>query len=82
MSGTQKALLLAMLERNLELILTFMDEESKAEKEEELGHYIDAAVSFIEREGVSLDFDDISDCTLVVMYASWIYEKRRDPSAR
>ena len=74
----QLATLLVMLENNLELILDFMDNEARQSKEMELTQYIQTGVDFIEREGITLNLDDISDCVLVVMYANWLYDRRKD----
>lgn len=74
----QKATLLRMLEYNLELIFDYMDAEAKAQKEEQLGYYIDAAISFIEREGIKIDYTEIGDNMLITMYASYLYDKRMD----
>ncbi len=30
----------------------------------------------IEREGATLDLDEISDCNLVIMYTAWLWRKR------
>ena len=68
--------LLTMLESNLELILDFYDSEAKAQKEAELTVYLEAAQKYIKTEGINLDLDEVGDCLLVVMYASWLYEKR------
>lgn len=77
-TNEQKATLLKMLEYNLELIFDYMDAEAKAQKEEQLGYYIDSAIKFIEREGVKLNYTDIGDNMLITMYASYLYEKRMD----
>lgn len=77
-SQEQLSIMISMLKNNLELITEYMDSEAKQNKEFELTTYINAAISFIEREGITLNFDDISDETLVVMYASWLYDKRKD----
>lgn len=74
----QLATLLVMLENNLELILDYMDNEARQSKEMELTQYIQTGANFIEREGVTLNLDDISDCVLVVMYANWLYDRRKD----
>lgn len=74
----QQATLLVMLENNLELMFDYMDDESRESKENQLMQYIYSGVSFIEREGITLKLDDISDCMLVTMYASWLYDKRKD----
>lgn len=77
-TNEQKATLLKMLEYNLELIFDYMDAEAKAQKEEQLGYYIDSAIKFIEREGVKLNYTDIGDNMLITMYASYLYDKRMD----
>lgn len=74
----QKATLLKMLEYNLELIFDYMDAEAKAQKEEQLGYYIDSAIKFIEREGIVIDYTDVGDNMLITMYASYLYDKRMD----
>lgn len=70
--------LLVMLEANLEIITDYMDAAAAAAKETELGQYISAAKSMIATEGITLDLADIRDCMLVVMYAGWLYDKRKD----
>lgn len=77
-TGKQKAVLLKMLENNLELYLAYYDEEAKETKENELMIYIETSIRFIEEEGIELDLDLVSDCTLITMYASWLYDKRKD----
>lgn len=72
--------LLVMLKSNLEIITDYMDIEARAAKDTELTQYIDSAKNFITREGITLSLDDISDCQLIVMYASWLYEKRKSYS--
>lgn len=72
------ATLITMLSANLELLTTWMDEEAKTQKENELGFYLSTAADFIEREGITLDLDVVSDEMLVVMYASYLYDKRHD----
>lgn len=69
--------LLVMLKTNLEIITDYMDEEAKAAKDRELRTYIDSAEAFMRREGITPSLDDISDCQLIVMYAGWLYEKRK-----
>lgn len=32
----------------------------------------------IKREGINLDLEDIADCNLVVMYASYLYRRRTE----
>lgn len=43
-----------------------------------LQQMLDAACGMIEREGVSLDLSSPEDTQLVVMYAAYLYRKRRD----
>ena len=74
----QKATLLQMLEYNLELIFDYMDQEAKDQKETQLGYYIDAAIEFIEREGIVINYEKAGDNMLITMYASYLYEKRND----
>ena len=69
--------LVVMLKSNLEIITDYMDAEAKEAKDAELMIYIDSAERFIEREGITLSLDDIGDCQLIVMYAAWLYEKRK-----
>lgn len=73
--------LLTMLEYNLELIMDYMDADSKAAKEAELTQYINSAKAFITTEGVTLDMTKVEDCQLIIMYASWMYEKRKGQSS-
>ena len=72
--------LLKLLEYNLELITEYMDDEALEAKETELTSYINSAKEFITREGITLNLDSDGDVRLVIMYASWLYEKRRADS--
>jgi len=74
----QRATLLTMLEYNLELIFDYMDDTAKTQKETQLGYFIDAAIEFIEREGIEIDYTKPGDNMLITMYASYLYEKRND----
>ena len=78
MTETQKETLLTMLKYNLEIITDYMDAEAKDQKDTQLGYYIDSAVSFIEREGITLDYENIGDLMLITMYAQYLYDKRMD----
>lgn len=78
MTDTQKETLLTMLEYNLELIFDYMDAEAKKQKETQLGYYIDSAVTFIEREGITINYNDTGDLMLITMYAAYLYDKRMD----
>lgn len=42
---------------------------------------LNAAHKFIEREGISLDETSAEDTQLVVMYAAYLYRKRREANA-
>ena len=42
---------------------------------------IPAAKKAIGQEGITLDLDDINDCNIVVMYASYLYRRRADSEA-
>ena len=77
-TDAQRETLLKMLEFNLSLVFDYMDAEAKAQKEEQLGYFIDSAIEFIEREGVTLDYSSIGDLILITMYASHLYNKRND----
>lgn len=77
-TDTQFNTLITMLEYNLEIITEYMDADAKLQKETQLGYYLDSAIAFIEREGVILDYDEVGDLMLIVMYASYLYEKRND----
>lgn len=78
MTDAQKQTLLTMLEYNLEIIMDYMDADAKTQKETQLGYYIDSAVDFIEREGVTIDYEKIGDLMLITMYAQYLYDKRMD----
>ena len=41
-----------------------------------LSQYITSAKAEITREGITLDTSSINDCTLVIMYAGWLWRKR------
>lgn len=73
--------ILSMLEKSLELILDYMDDEAKASKEEELMWYVNSSISYIEREGIVLE-DTVEDQMLVSMYATWLYDKRKTTGSK
>lgn len=73
--------LLTMLKQSLEIITDYMDAESKQAKDTELKWYIDTAQEFIRREGITLD-DTIGDANLQVMYAMWLYDKRKTTGSK
>lgn len=72
--------LLVMLKSDLEIITDYMDEEARAAKDAELSVYLTSAQAYIEREGATLSLQDVGDCQLIVMYAAWLYSKRRAES--
>ena len=69
--------LLSMLKLNLEVITDYMDAEAKAAKEAELLQYLKAAREFVTREGIILEEDSAGDAQILVMYASWLYGRRK-----
>lgn len=77
-TDNQKNTLLVMLKANLEMDMEYMDSEAKAQKEQQLMFYIDSSIEFIEREGITINYENIGDLMLVTMYASYLYDKRHD----
>lgn len=73
--------LLTMLKQSLEIITDYMDAEAKTAKETELTWYIDTAQEYITREGITLQ-DTIGDAMLQVMYAMWLYDKRKTTGSK
>lgn len=64
--------ILTILMGNLDLL------QVSNERRAFLGHCIDSAIAFIEREGVSFSNPySIEDGTLIVMYASYLFNKRK-----
>ena len=53
---------------------------STAAYDEMLLALIQAAMGYIETEGISLDFANITDAYLVKDYAAWLYRQRREVS--
>ena len=74
----QRATLITMLKYNLEIITDYMDAEAKQQKETQLGYYVDSAIAFIEREGITLNYANVGDLMLITMYAAYLYDKRND----
>ena len=74
----QKTTLITMLKYNLEIITDYMDAEAKQQKETQLGYYVDSAIAFIEREGITLNYANVGDLMLITMYAAYLYDKRND----
>ena len=78
----QRATLITMLKYNLEIITDYMDAEARLQKETQLGYYVDSAIAFIEREGITLNYADIGDIpkgtTLPILSEknSWYYKNR------
>lgn len=73
--------LLTMLKQSLEIITDFMDAEARASKDQELKWYIDSAQEYILREGIHLQ-DTVGDAMLQVMYAMWLYDKRKTTGSK
>ena len=72
--------LLTRLKWNLEIDTTFMDEEARIAKDQELSFYLSSAREYITRFGIDLTESE-GDKQLVVMYASGLYNARRAPSS-
>lgn len=78
--------LLIMLTNNLELMFDYYDIQAEEAKKLELTQYILSAIKYIEREGITLkldvtnnlDYEAISDCNLVTMYACYLYDERKN----
>lgn len=70
------AQLLVLLKYNLEMISTSFDNY--------LTHLIDVAKLEIAQEGITLSLSDVLDCNLVVMYAAYLFQKRKtnEPMSR
>lgn len=60
--------ILAMVKIDLGLTTTAYDAR--------LMQYIRAAQSQIEREGATLDLNDIEHCNIIAMYAGWTWRRR------
>ncbi len=73
--------LLTMLKQSLEIITDYMDAESRQAKDTELKWYIDTAQEYIRTEGITLQ-DTIGDAMLQVMYAMWLYDKRKTTGSK
>lgn len=73
--------LLTMLKQSLEIITDFMDADARASKDQELKWYIDSAQEYILREGIHLQ-DTVGDAMLQVMYAMWLYDKRKTTGSK
>lgn len=74
--------LLIMLKQSLEIITDFMDTESRQSKDNELLGYLQSSVQMIEREGIVLIPENMDDKFLVVMYATWLYDKRKTTGSK
>ena len=62
--------LLTMTKANLQLLTPAFDLF--------LSQLIEVSKTSIKQEGIILDFDDVADCNLVVMYASYLYRRRAE----
>lgn len=69
--------LLSMLKLNLEIITDYMDAEARTAVEAELTQYLNASREYITREGIDLDSESAGDAMILVMYASWLYGRRK-----
>lgn len=69
MTAEQKATILAALKVDLGIKQT-------TAYDERLGQIIEASAGMIATEGASLDFNDVQDVQIVVMYAAWIWRRR------
>lgn len=76
------SVLLTMLKQSLEIITDFMDADARQAKDTELTQYLKSAERMISREGITLVPDDIDDMHLVVMYAMWLYDKRKTTGSK
>ena len=66
--------ILAILKVDLQLSTNAIDDY--------LSTLIEAAKSYITTEGIQLDENDVGDNNLVVMYAAYLYRKRRESNAQ
>lgn len=68
MTTEQAAALLIMLKIDLGITSDAYDDR--------LEQIIGSAASYISREGATLDYNDIGDAQLAVMYAAWLWRRR------
>lgn len=68
MTTQEKAAILASLKVDLGIKTTAYDER--------LSQIIDASADMIATEGASLDYSDVQDVQLIVMYAAWLWRRR------
>ena len=68
MTIQEKAAILASLKVDLGIKTTAYDER--------LSQIIDASADMIATEGASLDYSDVQDVQLIVMYAAWLWRRR------
>lgn len=68
MTTQEKAAILALLKVDLGIKTTAYDER--------LSQIIDASADMIATEGASLDYSDVQDVQLIVMYAAWLWRRR------
>lgn len=73
--------LLTILKYQLELDTTYMDSTAVAAIEADLTLFLQAAEKYITTEGIVLDASDAGDQLLVVMYAAYLYGKRKTDNA-
>lgn len=71
--------ILEMFRFNLEIDTAFMDADAITQLNAQLQIYLDAARKFITEEGITLDTEnDTGDVMLLLLYAGWLYEKRKE----
>lgn len=46
-----------------------------------LRELIETSEELISKEGVTVDFESSTDCSLIRMYAAYLYRQRKDPAA-
>lgn len=68
MTTQEKAAILASLKVDLGIKTTAYDNR--------LSQIIDASADMIATEGASLDYSDVQDVQLIVMYAAWLWRRR------
>lgn len=68
MIDQQISMLLSMLKIDLGISTNAYDSR--------LGGYLRSAEKEINREGITLDLEDVGDCQILVMYSAWMWRRR------
>ena len=68
MTEAQIAAILTSLKVDLQITTTAYDTR--------LSQIIQSSAAMIEREGATLDYGDIEDAQLIIMYSAWIWRRR------